>query len=215
MYRSLDAAGVAGWLVDLKNGLAFSSNHLKFLFGLPEDTPDWSPATLYVDAVNADDRPEVNAQLGRSAERGDPFGVEFRVTGTDGKVRWVVSRGTTTLDESGAPAELSGAVIDITDRHLAEQALRDSERQRRLALESAETGAWNIDLESFTLSMSDFVGSSAPPTRTLGSRKRLGSFTRMIGSRSRRRWQPRAGRSIPSLTPLSIGWCIGTERFDG
>ncbi len=42
--------------------------------------------------------------------------------------------------------------VDVTDRQKAEDQLRKSEERRRLALDAAEMGAWNIEAQSDTLS---------------------------------------------------------------
>jgi PAS domain S-box-containing protein len=47
--------------------------------------------------------------------------------------------------------------VDVTDRHLAEQALRDSEERLRRAQEIAHLGSWELDLVSNRLTWSDEV----------------------------------------------------------
>ncbi|MGH6972476.1 MAG: PAS domain-containing protein, partial [Caulobacteraceae bacterium] len=55
------------------------------------------------------------------------------------------------LDERGEPAGVMAIVVDITERVRAEQALRDSETQLRLATEAAEVGLWDVDNLAGTL----------------------------------------------------------------
>jgi PAS domain S-box-containing protein len=63
----------------------------------------------------------------------------------NGKVVWFATRGEAVFDSLGAVVELRGTVRDITDRKLAEEALRDSEERLRLALSAAR------DMGSFDL----------------------------------------------------------------
>jgi two-component system sensor histidine kinase UhpB len=50
-----------------------------------------------------------------------------------------------TTDEAGVPRELYGSIQDITDRHEAEMAMKESEERCRLALEAADLGSWRHD----------------------------------------------------------------------
>jgi PAS domain S-box-containing protein len=65
-----------------------------------------------------------------------------------GKTVWLATRGEAVLGPEGKVVELRGTVRDITDRKLAEQALRDSEERLQLALESANLGTWSYDAET-------------------------------------------------------------------
>lgn len=58
--------------------------------------------------------------------------IEHRIVRADGEVRWVHGLGESVLDAQGSPVTLSGTVQDITERKLAEAALRASEVQFQL-----------------------------------------------------------------------------------
>ncbi len=62
---------------------------------------------------------------------------------TTGKAIWFATRGEAVFNAEGKVVELRGTVRDITDRKLAEEALRDSEERLRLALSAAR------DMSSF------------------------------------------------------------------
>ena len=81
----------------------------------------------------------------------------------------------TPIEDSAAPIkDASGEVVgvvmvfqDATERRQVEAELRASEERRRLALDSAELGAWNIDPETNALATDErfrtiFHGSAAP-----------------------------------------------------
>jgi PAS domain S-box-containing protein len=117
---ALDTAEVAIWVVETRRGMVFTSPRLRFLFGLPAETPAWAPTDLFVAAIHAEDRPVVERRLAGSVARGDYLEVEFRVTGKDGRERWLLSRGSSSLDVDGVPHRLTGAIIDITERKRTE-----------------------------------------------------------------------------------------------
>jgi len=71
---------------------------------------------------------------------------EFRVQLRDGGIRWVSAVGEIIYSEHGEPLQSIGVNFDVTSRKHQEEALRESERLRRLALSAARMGAfeWNI-----------------------------------------------------------------------
>ncbi|WP_296923109.1 PAS domain S-box protein [Polaromonas sp.] len=82
--------------------------------------------------VFPDDREAYEAAQKHFFAGDGPLDIEHRIIRADGEVRWVRGLGEAVLDAQGRPATLSGTVEDITERKLAEDALRASEAQFRM-----------------------------------------------------------------------------------
>ena len=63
------------------------------------------------------------------------------------------------LDEHGLPSGIIGVSRDISQRYLAEKALRDSEKTLNLALEGAQIGFWDSNYETGRVYRSDIWAS--------------------------------------------------------
>ena len=67
----------------------------------------------------------LNDRLTAEAIRtGEPFRAEFRIRRPDGDYMWVQANGQCEFDEHGEPTRFPGVLIDIHERKIAEQSLR-------------------------------------------------------------------------------------------
>lgn len=87
---------------------------------------------------------------------------EIRIPRTDGSTLYLVSRGEAVYNSQGEVIRLVGTATDITDRKLAEIALKESETRLRQALEISGAVVWEHDLESHELFFSSTVLTDAP-----------------------------------------------------
>jgi PAS domain S-box-containing protein len=70
------------------------------------------------------------------------YRVEFRTVAPDGRVRWIESIGRVLRDDDGRPYRFDGVTMNVTDRKLAEAALRESEGRFRTLADSAPVMIW-------------------------------------------------------------------------
>jgi PAS domain S-box-containing protein len=84
----------------------------------------------FLDAVHPDDLERVRATAFERHGRGESTDEEFRIVMPNGAVRWVRDRGFPIKDKSGRVFRKAGIAEDITDRKLAEQALKDADRRK-------------------------------------------------------------------------------------
>jgi PAS domain S-box-containing protein len=119
------SVNVGLWQFDRTNDELWATEHSRVLFGLASDIP--LTRETFIAAVHPEDRRVAVSAL-RGALRGQPAMTDVRVVRADGEVRWVRVRARSHLDEKGAPDQLSGLFLDITDRKAAET---EAELQRQ------------------------------------------------------------------------------------
>lgn len=113
----------AVWDWDVARGSVHWSPQWAELLGVaPEELTD-APAEWF-DRVHPEDRVAlaalVAAQLGGADE---PLRIEHRVRHASGAYLWVLCEAVTIADDSGAPARVLGALVDVTERKERELAL--------------------------------------------------------------------------------------------
>ena len=109
----------------------------KELFGLPPDAEvDYN---TYFRGLHPDDKERFEATTQKAMEPGNGglYENEYRTIGiTDGKLRWVRSKGIISFDEQGKPSRFTGVTQDITQQ---KEILRSLQMQS-LVLESMDEG---------------------------------------------------------------------------
>jgi len=94
----------------------------------------------FLDMIHPEDRERIQEIIRRGAESG--FDVEFRIVRPDGSLRWIRDRGFPIRDQSGQVYRIAGIANDITERKLAEEALRESEERFRQLAENITDLFW-------------------------------------------------------------------------
>ena len=82
--------------------------------------------------VHSGDLPGINAEVARCIAVRAPFVREFRVVWPDGSIHWIAARGEFTFGADGQPLRMRGAVLEITERKQAEEALRENALQLQM-----------------------------------------------------------------------------------
>jgi PAS domain S-box-containing protein len=112
---------------------------------------------LYLNIIHPDDRDRLAKHMREDLADPDACELEFRILRRDGQQRWLGHVCRPVLDEDGRPVGRRGSNRDVTDRKLAEEALRDSEQRLNRAQEIAHLGSWELDLNENALTWSDEV----------------------------------------------------------
>ncbi len=132
-------AHLGGWHWDVGGDRATCSEEVYRMLGLDPATP---PLTF--DGHEASFTPEswhrLKIAVQDALSLGAPYVVELEVVRPDGSHRWAVSSGEAEKDADGRVVAMHGTLQDITDRKLAELALRASE-ERLLDMTAQVPGA--------------------------------------------------------------------------
>ncbi|MET0877129.1 MAG: PAS domain-containing protein [Tardiphaga sp.] len=105
-------AGLWDW--DISNDLTYLDATSAAFFSVdPELAARGLPNMHYLNAIHPDDIGRVRAAIAQSMRHGGLYEAEYRLIKND-RIVWVYARGNCTLDASGRPVRLPGALIDIT-----------------------------------------------------------------------------------------------------
>jgi diguanylate cyclase (GGDEF)-like protein/PAS domain S-box-containing protein len=112
------------WENDFVTDRLYMSPRWKEILGLPETLPD-SPEE-WLSRIHPEDAEAVTrtVQAHLDEQEDDSFENEYRMMHADGNYRWVLVRGAVIRGRDGQPTRSAGSMSDITDRKLAEEALR-------------------------------------------------------------------------------------------
>jgi PAS domain S-box-containing protein len=140
--QRLSRTGSVGMEVGSKR--IFWSDEAARIYGYPpgtEPTPD-----LILQRSHPDDAGLLADVLGRAAEGGPKFDWEHRLLMPDGSIKHLHDLAHSVSDEAGNE-EIVGAIMDITERKVAEEAIRRSEAYLAEAQKLSHTGSfgWKPD----------------------------------------------------------------------
>ena len=115
-----------------------SRNTLEYFGKSNEELKDWSR----LDIVHPDDLPRVIESWKRSIETGQDYELEQRNRRADGVFRWFQSRGHAVRDAAGEITAWYWLNTDIDERKKAEEALRSSQRELSVIIETMPGLVW-------------------------------------------------------------------------
>lgn len=147
MRLSQDAGQVGVFEWDVERDATWWSPAQWRLFGHEPGLASADPAQLFRAAIHPDD----GAVLDRAVQRclaGElpTIRLEMRIVRPDGTIRWIdVVAAVTARTADGRPRRLAGVNIDVTDRVLVEQALRETEERFRIMADGLPHIVWVHD----------------------------------------------------------------------
>jgi PAS domain S-box-containing protein len=212
------AARIGVWEWDLADNSMIYSPIAKSICGFPADGP--VTYEMVSGVTHPDDLPHTSSAARRAL---DPAVREnavfhYRIRRFDtGEERWMLAYGEAQFDEhDGSAIRYVGTLQDVTEHHMAEAKLAESEARLRLAMDSADLAVWEIDLETGSLTSSPelnrlcgFPEDASPTLEDLRSRYAPGEDERMAaeGAAAMSRGDTRMESEFRQV------WPDGTEKW--
>ena len=164
---ALDAGRCGVWNWDIARQRLTWSEEVFTIHGIP---PESFQGRLedFTSRIHPEDSARVGEAIQRALESGDEYQIDFRVVRPQGEVRWITTNGRGFYGEAGQPVRMLGALLDVTDRHRAEE-----ERARLLAAERearAEAEAANEAKDRFLATLSHELRTPLTPVLAVVSR---------------------------------------------
>lgn len=149
------AAGMGRWDHRPHLGQRFWDGRARAIFGLPPDEP--SSQDTFERLLHPDDLPAVRAAVAAATDPAGPgtINLEYRIhRADDGAPRWVETFGRAFF-EGGRCVRFMGVVSDVTERREAIDRLLRQEETLRLAMDAADAGAWDLNIDTGELTWSE------------------------------------------------------------
>ncbi|MDW5561747.1 MAG: PAS domain-containing protein [Methanomassiliicoccus sp.] len=141
LARAQQMAHLGSWEWDIPLDRQFWSDEVYRIMGMQprEIKPKYKD---FLDFVHPSERARVESAI-TSALDHSIYDVEYRYLTRAGKEGYAHSQGAVTFDDKGKPVKMDGTIQDVTNRRMAEEALKDSERRLGLALSAGKLATWD------------------------------------------------------------------------
>ncbi|MCT7991372.1 PAS domain-containing protein [Laspinema olomoucense] len=136
-------AHVGCWEFEIATNRIICSDEVYRMLGL--DLNAASPTyPEYLQRIHPEDRETAAQLIERAIDAGESYQVEQRIVQSDGSIRYLSANGEPIFNEVGEVVKVLGSLLDITDRHLAQQALMKSEAQLELRARELEETLYEL-----------------------------------------------------------------------
>ncbi|MBV9080953.1 MAG: PAS domain S-box protein [Elusimicrobia bacterium] len=149
LSMALNAAKMVAWEWDLVTNTVRTSENFPVIYGRAEvRTPEEGFRLVHPDDVRAH-----RAVVERAMAERTPYRSQFRILLPGGQVKWIEEIASGTYDAAGRMRKLSGVVVDVTERKLADEALRDALEFDSAVMANLGEGLYTVDAEGRVTSL--------------------------------------------------------------
>jgi formate hydrogenlyase transcriptional activator len=137
-----NAAGAGLWGMEIETESVWVSEKTRELFHFaPDQELNYEN---FFKVIHPEDHERVNQAVQQALHSGENLVSDFRIVLPDGSIRWIVARGQRYLKATGEPDRLMGVSLDITERRVMEDRLREH-------LQEIEQLKQRLETENITL----------------------------------------------------------------
>ena len=149
-----EGAQVGIWYWDLGTDTMEWTDRCKSLLALPVGQEP--SLEHFYSALHPDDKERVADQIQQSLESHEDYSTEYRVVGADGNEWWIGAVGRPYYTADGSPIGMTGLVLDITERKIAQIQLENLNRnlEQKVEERTRQLAAANAAKSQFLASMS-------------------------------------------------------------
>ncbi|MFL5447934.1 MAG: PAS domain S-box protein [Gemmatimonadales bacterium] len=153
---ALRSARMGTWQWNMETGAVSWDQGMNQLFGVPLNQ-QVTRFDQVLERVVDEDRDSVQRDIKRSLEESGSLSSEFRVMLPNGKIRWLSGTGRLMRDSTGAPLYITGVCLDVTDRRLMEERLRQAQRMDSVGQLAGGIAHEANNMMSVVLGCADYV----------------------------------------------------------
>ncbi|MDM8543999.1 PAS domain-containing protein [Desulfococcaceae bacterium HSG9] len=144
------------WTSDSQGDTTFVSQNIETIYGYTPKEIYKEGKHLWLDRIHPEDVENVTKAFETLFEKGISFDIEYRIKKKDGKWLWAHNRSIATYEKDGI-LYADGVFADITERKLADEKLKKSEKLLRDAQHIGSLGHWDWNIDGDTLFWSEEV----------------------------------------------------------
>ncbi len=149
LQLALEAGAIIGtWNWDIPSDRFTVDEAFAHSFGLdPALGREGIPLDQIVATVHPEDQAGLGAAISGAILRGGSYAHQYRVRRRDGRYYWIEANGRVDRAADGTPTSFPGVLLDIEERRVVQEALRESEEHYRTLFSAIDAGFCTIALE--------------------------------------------------------------------
>jgi len=131
--------------------MLFISSEIDKISGYPSDDFINNKIHTYASIIHPDDRESVSKVVEEAIKSSRFWEVEYKVLHRDGGIRWAYEKGRAITNSFDKVEYLDGFILDITERKMTDELLRESELRYKTLVETSQDGISLMDLNGIML----------------------------------------------------------------